>query len=145
MRILFPQLISDTKDLIEKEFDDLILKDYKTVFGISSGGILSGHLVSEALSRPLLTVEEYKNYKNKKEVLIVDDLVDSGKTLAKYPESDWFVIYKKEHYKGRLNYFLKEIPNEWVILPHEKDETGIEEHLERIKEYYHCKGISIIL
>lgn len=104
---------------------------YKAIHPIPAGGIAIGVILAEILELPLLSVEEYKQYSDKKDVLLADDLVDSGETLKRYPESDAAVLYKKPH-SPEPTYYLKDIGSEWVIFPHEKDKYGILDHLIRV-------------
>jgi len=137
MKILFPQVIEDTKALALR-----IPKDtYSYVFGIPAGGLISAYIIAEVLQVPLLTVEQFRDgdFIKDANVLIVDDLVDGGGTIQKFnPKGryDVAVVYRKEHSpKNLTKYCEKEMPNEWLDFPHEKEETGIEEHIQRILEY----------
>lgn len=130
MIIDYRQLETDSTKLAVK----IPKERYKSVFGIPSGGILPGYIVCKTLGLTLLSVEEYNALDNKKDCLVVDDLVDSGTTLAKYPNSDHAVIYKKPH-SPEPTYYLEDIPKEWVNFPHEKEGTGVEEHIIRLMEY----------
>lgn len=104
---------------------------YKAIHGIPAGGIAIAVAIADVLNIDnLLSVDDYKK-SNKKEVLVVDDLVDSGKTLKRYKESDCAVLYKKPH-SPEPTYYLKNIGSEWVTFPHEKDKDGILDHVIRV-------------
>jgi hypoxanthine phosphoribosyltransferase len=106
---------------------------YDAIFGIPSGGIAVAIYIEEMINTGnLLSLEEYQNYKDKSKVLVVDDLIDSGKTLEKYKESDIAILYKKPHSPEIAKYYLKDIGSEWLTFPHEKDSTGILDHLIRV-------------
>ena len=131
MKINFEELKKETKQLCKK-----IPKKYKYVFGIPCGGLIPAYIVSDFLNVPLLSIKDYQKIKNKNKVLVVDDLLDSGKTISKYSKSDKAVVFYKTNSNLKLvNYFQKEVPNEWLDLPHEKDDTEIENHIARIIEY----------
>lgn len=130
MKITYTQLLADSKELAKQ----IPIGKYKKIFGIPSGGIAVAVAMGEILNLELLSVEELKAIENKNEVLIVDDLVDSGLTLAKYPGFDNAVLYKKPH-SPQPNFYLKDIPAEWVYFPHEKEGSGVEDHIVRIIEH----------
>jgi hypoxanthine phosphoribosyltransferase len=131
-QVTYKQVVGDAELLAFKIVDKK--EKYKAVHPIPSGGIAIGTIISQMLDLPMISVEEYKQYKNKKEVLVVDDLVDSGKTLLRYKESDCAVLYKKPH-SPKPTYHLKDIGSNWVIFPHEKDKDGILDHLVRVFEF----------
>jgi len=131
MKISYQQLIEDSRLLADE-----IKEKYDYVFGIPSGGIAPAMIFSGRLSAKMLSAEEILNYAgDKKKVLIIDDLIDSGRTLNKYLGYDSAVLYKKPH-SPKPTYYLKDIPAEWVSFPHEKGKTGVEEHIIRLLEYY---------
>jgi len=137
MQITFEKISTDSKKLAEEI--KAIGKKYDAVFGIPAGGLLTGHICSEILEIPQLSLSEYNEQKGTKKILIVDDLIDSGSTIKKFQEGtgyDVVVVYKKESSPNDIAlYYWEELPNEWIDFPHEKSETGIEEHLVRIMEY----------
>lgn len=135
--VTYKQSIEDAKSLAFKVVD--YKGKYKAIHPIPAGGIAIGTIISEMLELPMISVEEYKQYPNKSEILIVDDLVDSGKTLLRYQESDCAVLYKKPH-SPKPTYYLKDIGEEWVNFPHEKDKDGILDHVIRV-----CSFINIRL
>lgn len=118
-------------------FDDIALlaqkirnvKDrwYTGLYPIPRGGYLPAIQLSKILNIPIVT--EVKDEKT----LIVDDIVDSGKTLSEYPNNDSAVVYAKDHSKDKTTYFGA-IQNGWILIPDEKD-CGIEDHIRRIFEY----------
>ena len=65
--------------------------------------------------------------------LIVDDIVDSGKTLEAYPDYDKAVVYAKDYAKDKVT-FYGDIKDGWLLIPDEKD-CGIEDHIRRAIEY----------
>lgn len=131
-QVTYKQVIADAESLAFKIVDNK--EKYKAVHPIPSGGIAIGTVISQMLSLPMISVEEYKQYEKKHEILVVDDLVDSGRTLERYLESDCAVLYKKPH-SPKPKYYLKDIGSNWVIFPHEKDKDGILDHLVRVFEF----------
>jgi len=131
MKVTYIDLIRDSHLLSQK-----ITKSYDFVFGIPSGGIIVAFIISQQIKAQMMSVEDILNYKgDKTKILVVDDLVDSGTTLARYPGYDTAVLYKKPH-SPTPTYYLQDIPLEWVLFPHEKDQIGIEEHMIRILEHF---------
>lgn len=126
--MIYKEVLKDAYELSLK-----IPKDkYRAIHPIPAGGIAIGVVVAQSLNiGEILSIEEYKNYKNKGEVLVIDDLVDSGKTLLRYSESDAAVLYKKPH-SPKPTYYLKDINSEWITFPHEKDKDGILHHITRV-------------
>ena len=137
MNITYLQLTEDADSLAKM----LPKNKYNYVFGIPTGGIIPAYIISKELKAPMLSIKDFTegNFTKDAEVLIVDDLIDGGTTLKKFnPEKKYevAVVYRKEHSpKDLTTYFYREMPNEWLSFPHEKDSTGIEEHIERILEY----------
>ena len=140
MKVNFEDLVKDSIELSK-----MIPKDkYKFVYGIPSGGILTAHIIAQEIGASQLTAEEFSNHvwptsANIDNVLLVDDLIDSGNTIKKCQakckqELDTAVLYSKPH-SPTVTYLLKQIPHEWVYLPHEKESTGAEEHIVRLLEH----------
>lgn len=101
---------------------------YKYVFGVPRGGLLVAQYVVTHISG-LTQVDSLEGI-NPKNVLIVDDLIDSGKTKEKYPLYDFIVLINKqtdEEFKGK-----------WIEFFYEKtdidDEDIVTRMLERIGE-----------
>ena len=137
MNITYLQLTEDADSLAKT----LPKNKYNYVFGIPTGGIIPAYIISEELKASMLSIKEFTegNFPKNAKILVVDDLIDGGNTIKKFnPEKkyDVAVIYRKEHSpKDLTTYFYREMSNEWLSFPHEKDNTGIEEHIERILEY----------
>jgi len=135
MKVNFEDLVKDSITLSK-----MIPKDkYKFVYGIPSGGILTAHIIAQEIGASQLTAEEFNNAIIEGEILLVDDLIDSGNTIKKCQDKckqdlDTAVLYSKPH-SPTVTYLLKQIPHEWVYLPHEKEGTGAEEHIVRILEH----------
>lgn len=128
MNISYKKIAEDSKLLAKK-----IPKDkYVGVYGIPNGGILPAYIISEKLKIPL--IEKLQGGR----ILIVDDLIDSGRTLEnvnKGMNRDVAVLYVKKNAPHTANYFLKEIGNEWLNLPHENDKYAVENNIVRLLQY----------
>ena len=104
---------------------------YKDLYPIPRGGYPIAIRMSKILSIPIIL--------NKKQItsktLIVDDLIDSGKTLSEFSSNDKAVVFVKNGKQDSVNFFAQELKSsEWVKFPDEpSDEVLI--HLERILQY----------
>jgi|6_EtaG_2_1085325.scaffolds.fasta_scaffold02207_15 GTP cyclohydrolase I len=124
------ELIRDCTVLAEQ----IPSEQYKYVYGIPSGGVLPAFIVAQAIGISLITAEEYTQVSEKDSVLVVDDLIDSGNTLKPFKDSDQAVLYRKSH-SPEVMYSVQNIKDEWIDLPYEKGDTGVEDHIIRVLEY----------
>lgn len=128
MNISYKKLINDSLRLGEKILTNKT-KQYDSIFGIPSGGVLPAYVISQILGLPLIKFPM-------RNTLIVDDILDSGKTLFEWQAThDTAVLYNKGNSSINPTYCVEKLPSdEWVLLPHEK-QTGIEDHITRMFEY----------
>lgn len=103
-------------------------KEYKALYPIPRGGYYPAIVLSNVLHIPVAY-----NLNRDVPTLIVDDIVDSGKTLEAYPDYDKAVVYAKDYAKDNVT-FYGEIKDGWLLIPDEKD-CGIEDHIRRMIEY----------
>jgi len=91
------------------------------IFAIPRGGLPLGVHLSNYLNIDLITTEtEYAKY-NPKNVLVVDDLCDSGETLNKFKLSLSCCIFVKPRRIIEPNIYIKEVKNNiWIVFPWEK-------------------------
>lgn len=97
---------------------------YKYVFGVPRGGLLIAQYIATHIPE-LTQIDKLQDY-NPKNVLIVDDLIDSGKTKEKYPLYDFEVLINKqtdEEFKGK-----------WIEFFYEKTDTDDEDIVTRMLE-----------
>jgi len=95
------------------------------VWGVPRGGTYVAIMVAQILGVPLL--DEYNGG-----CLVVDDLVDSGRTASEYHQFD--ALFRKSHSPSHLAPHAKVIDN-WIVFPWEANESGPEEAVVRILEY----------
>ena len=69
----------------------------------------------------------------KKDTLIVDDLIDSGKTLSKFKGNDKAVLFVKNNKEKQVTYYMEKT-NEWIKFPDEKDDE-VQDHITRVMQY----------
>lgn len=96
------------KKLHQKKFFPL-LKKFDGVFGIPAGGLVLATCLHYRLGLPLLLAPT-------KNTLIVDDIVDTGKTIAHYVEKGNFTISLFFHKQS------EHVPDIWL---HEKTDKWI--------------------
>ena len=121
MKIKYKQLIKDSEEL-SKQIDK---NRYKSIYGIPTGGLIPAFVISKKLGLPFVDMPN-------KNTLVVDDLIDSGRTLEGF-SNDCAVLYRKS-YSPETNYCLREVKG-WIDLPHETLETGIENNISRILQF----------
>lgn len=106
-------------------------KIYSSLYPIPRGGYKIAIELSKILNIPIITNKENIN----KNTLIVDDLIDSGKTIQEFNKYDTAVLFIKNKKNKLATYYVQELKqNEWIKFPDEKD-NEIEKHIERILQY----------
>jgi len=116
--------------------EDLIKsrKMYNYVYGVPRGGCMVAMFVSQKLN--LFLVDQITGLNNSSNTLVVDDLIDSGKTKEKYKKFDFKVLIDKKK---------NDIGHEWVEFFYENtqqdDEDLITRQLEVIGEDPNREGL----
>ena len=104
---------------------------FTNVFGIPRGGFLPAIEVAQYFNKPVITDPSEITI----DTLIVDDLADSGATLAKFKANRKAVVYKKMCCKANDIIYAVEIPaREWIELPDEKGDT-LEDNIRRVFQF----------
>lgn len=67
-------------------------------------------------------------------ILVVDDLIDSGKTISKFRKYDNAVLFVKNDKAEMMTNYYAAKNDKWIVFPFEK-ELDMEENLVRILEY----------
>ena len=116
------------------------------IVAISRGGLLVGRMLSEYFNRPMgvITVQSYRGTKQERlkldkrisslypirgKILLVDDLVDSGKTLEltkryldRKGKVKTAVIYRKDCTLFEPDFFAANAKGDaWIIFPYSKE------------------------
>lgn len=120
--------INELLDRIHDQVGDKVGK----VTGIPRGGIILAVLYSHKFKIP------YQDYRsNIKDLLILDDISDSGETVkqykTKYPDAKLATLYYKENSIGLPDYYGKKIPQDfgWIVYPWErKDSNTVQDYLD---------------
>ncbi len=101
-------------------------KKYKNIYPIPRGGCIVAAYVSRVLEIPITEKLETDS-------LVIDDLIDSGKTLADYQSNDRAVLYRKPH-SPAVDYAIEEI-DDWIQFPYEETDKDIKDNVTRILQY----------
>jgi len=117
-----PQKFHD--DIIE--LCNLIPKGkYKSVIGLPRGGCIAAVYISHFCNLKYFKFEDFQYMDDFSEVLVIDDLVDTGKTLKDLQEGeehfDTGVVYYKPRSVVVPTYYVEEFKNsDWIVFPFEK-------------------------
>ena len=100
----------------------------KTYYGVPRGGSVFAGLTGKAVMNP----EEAD--------IIIDDLIDSGRTLARYEKYNKpFIAFIDKRESNQ---------NEWIVFPYEKREDGaetVEDNIVRLCQFYNIKEVTTVL
>lgn len=88
---------------------------YKYIYGVPRGGIAFATRMSSVTEIPL-TENPIKN-----ETIVLDDIIDSGKTREKYKDFDFLSLHLNKNNK-KTNAFYINKSDEWVCYPWELDQ-----------------------
>ena len=101
---------------------NLELQGINYIHGLSRGGLIPAVMLSHKLKIPY--VDSIVNL-NPTEVLIVDDIADSGKTLKKWSDYRTAVLHYKPH-SSLVNptiHATKHTTDDWIIYPWEREDS----------------------
>lgn len=130
-KITYQKLITDTQKLAQQILNHgNSMKIYDNIYAVPRGGVLVGYILSQELDRPLIENIKDVNY----HTLVVDDLIDSGLTKQKFPDSDYAVLYRKPH-APLTTYSIEEI-DDWIEFPYEETDKDELENITRLLERY---------
>lgn len=114
-----------------------LMGDVDYIYGITRGGLIPAVLLSHKRKIPLIT--NIDNLPTGATVLVVDDIVDSGKTLLKLKE---YSEYLRNYYNVNFTYAALVVrkeqarlldikpmiieSNDWIKFPWETEESSVE-------------------
>ena len=113
--------IDDLVDTLAKGITNN-MNDIKFIHGLSRGGLIPAVMLSHKLN---IAYTPHPELFAPWQVLVVDDIADSGKTLQRYKEYQTAVL----HYKPHTSSFVPDIwatkheGDEWIIYPWEKEDS----------------------
>jgi GTP cyclohydrolase I len=105
-------------------------KEYKNIYPILRAGSYVALVLSKMLDLPLISHLD----KTDNGTLVVDDIVDSGRTLEQYKDYDTAVLHIKDHAKTQPTYYVRAV-DKWIEYPWEVGSEGVEENIVRLLEY----------
>ena len=132
-----------TWEQIESDLEKIVSQvgDVDYVVGIPRGGLIIAVMISHRLGIKHMTIdhleklEEFDLDIDKKKILIVDDISDSGQTLKQYKKAGYTTaaldvrnttVTIPDHYANWLE------TAEWIVYPWErKDSKTIQDYLEK--------------
>jgi len=121
-QITYKKLAEDTKKLANQLKP--VIGDYDSIYGIPRGGVPIAIMLGNETGLPL--VDDIGE-----RTIIVDDLIDSGKTMEQYKDKMFVALYAKPHSPEA---FTVEIIDGWIEFPYENTTDDVEGNLRRILE-----------
>ena len=99
----------------------LYFPDIEYIHGLKRGGLIPAVMLSHLIGKPMIDSLNYPN----KQILIVDDICDSGKTLQKWDNYKTAVLHYKPHTSCLKPTFWSKThkTDEWIIYPWERDDS----------------------
>lgn len=122
-RISWDEFFLFCNRLAEKIYVDR--EKYTSLYPVMKNGLPIAERLSLQLNIPIV-------YEIQKNCLIIDDLIDSGRTLGEF-EQDKAVLFVRHGKEKEINYFVEHL-DKWVVFPWEK-ENDICDNIIRILEY----------
>lgn len=113
---------SDIDYTIEELIKIIPVEKYFYITGIPRGGLVPAVMLSHALGIPYTNVFEIDRNISK-DVLVVDDISDSGKTILPYMRNGYDVVtlFTRFSTSCRPTYCVGEIKDDkWIIFPWEQ-------------------------
>lgn len=107
------------------EYDKIIL------YGVPKNGLIIAQFLMILFPNEFEVLIDSEN----KDTIIIDDLIDSGKTLKNFPDRRHAVIYRKPH-SPKVDFYVKE-KDDWISFPFESEreaEDDVVRILQRIGE-----------
>jgi hypoxanthine phosphoribosyltransferase len=99
-------------------------KQYAYIAGVERGGLVPAVMLSHKLGLPMCAIAPDEKVKDKTNVLIVDEIYDTGETIRKLklanPHADFAVLYHNDGLPELSFYAVKRDLVEWIIFPWEK-------------------------
>lgn len=108
-------------------------REIKFLYGVPRGGIALAVALSQTTGFPI--IDSYDE-KPSNEVLVCDDILDSGATRRKFSNSDFICLHARAGYQELklTTHVAHIIQDQWVVYPWEAHETPGEDVITRILE-----------
>jgi GTP cyclohydrolase I len=155
MHMMYDVRTFQTDVLVLSEYLQMFQQErkWKWVYGVPRGGLLPAYALAEKLGLPLRTSFETKNVeewgKDITDGLVVDDLIDSGRTRTRFSGCDFAVLLRKKnappvdmvrpHRDGPDTgvYICRDVPtDQWVDFFWEQgSDVGVKDNISRIIQF----------
>jgi hypoxanthine phosphoribosyltransferase len=116
---------NDIEELTDKLVDEIKSSTVPPLYitGLPRGGLIPAVILSHKLNIPFKSIEEIKSIP-RVDVLIVDDIADSGETLSVYGGYQTAVLHYKIQSEHIPTFYAKEVNNtDWIVYPFEREDS----------------------
>ena len=137
--------MNEVKKCIETIMTEMSLERYipDHLVGIQLGGLCPALMISKklrephihtvemgAMDEPIFKEDSFEGIVKAREILLIDDICDTGKTLNESPGWMHAVLHYKPTAKFTPLCWGKEIGKEWIVYPWEReDSVAIQDYL----------------
>jgi hypoxanthine phosphoribosyltransferase len=113
------------EELTDKLVDEIKLSPVPPLYitGLPRGGLIPAVMLSHKLDIPFKSIDSINSIP-RVDVLIVDDIADSGETLNQYGGYQTAVLHYKMQSEHIPTYYAEEVDNEeWIVYPFEREDS----------------------
>ena len=125
-------------EYIDKIADWIVKKDFLNigaVYGLPRGGLPIAVSLSHKLGLPLMMNYDDRKIVTDKQILIVDDIADTGHSLNKFKEEERNIIctfHFHEQSIVRPDFYCEEKGDKWIVYPWEnQDSEAVQDYLKQ--------------
>lgn len=115
--------IEEMVDVIAKQVRDSE-KEYAYIAGVVRGGLVPAVMLSHKLDLPMVAINPNDEVSQHHEVLIVDEIYDTGKTMRTLmennPRADFAVLFHNTDLAPLKYFAVKRKLDDWIVFPWEK-------------------------
>jgi len=106
------------------------------VYGLPRGGLPIAVSLSHQLNLPLLMSYDDRKVVTDKQILIVDDIADTGKTLNHYKDEERNIIVTLHFHEQsivRPDFYCEEKGDKWIVYPWEREDSeALQDYLNEV-------------
>lgn len=116
---------NDIDNLVDKLANEVSQAPVPPLYitGLPRGGLIPAVMLSHKLNIPFVNVSMIRALP-RVDVLVVDDIADSGETLEQYKMYQTAVLHYKMQSEHIPTYYAEEVPNEaWIVYPFEREDS----------------------
>jgi len=119
----------DINNLVDKLAEEILSTPTQPLYitGLPRGGLIPAVILSHKLNIPFISIDKIQSTN----ILIVDDIADSGETLSQFSEYRTAVLHYKPHSSHIPTFYAKEIANDdWIVYNWEREDSiSIQDYL----------------